>query len=214
MIRISVGICIIFSHIYFGQSTVLNSIHHNRLMVNALDKIDKTVLDNSDYEGSPFLEDKFLPSKILGEDGIHLLRYNVYQDEIVLKKNEDYFKVPKELVEFHFDNRYVVLLINDKYYIKVSDKINEYSVVKKETVRFIAAKASENGYGQATKARFVSTKPDYFLHDANTGKLIPFKKSDLEENFSAKKEKISTISRKNKLKTDEDYKKFLQELMN
>lgn len=215
MIRIVLGICIIFSHLSFGQSTVMNSINHNRLMVNALDKIDKKVLDNSDYDGSPFLEDKFFPSKIQGEDGTHLLRYNIYQDEIVLKKNEDYFKVPKEgMEEFNFDNKYVVVLIKDKYYIRVSDKIDKYSVVKKESVRFINAKASETGYDQATKAKFVRNKPDYFLYDGSTSTLTLFKKSDLEQVFSTKKDQISSISKKNKLKTDDDYKKFFQELMN
>ncbi|WP_312075210.1 hypothetical protein [Chryseobacterium sp.] len=192
----------------------MNSIHHNRLMVNALDKIDKKVVDNADFDGSPYLEDKFLPSKIEGEDGTHLLRYNIYNDEIVLRKDDEYFKVPKEGLEyFNIDNKYNIVLIDGKYYVQVSDIVNKYSVLKKESVRFIDAKPSENSYDQARKARFVKNRPDYFLYDRNNGKLIPFKKNDLEIAFSDKKDLIGKISKKNKLKSDEDYKDFFSELI-
>lgn len=153
-------------------------------MSQAINKIGVTRLADNEYEGSPFLDKEFLPSTIKGETGTFLLRYNIYNDEIILKKDEQYFKVPKEGIEyFNINNKYIIRLINGSYYIQSSSEKNNFSIVRKEMIKFSKGKVAENIYGQSMAAKFSNMKPDYFLYNSDTKALISLTLKDLKKNI-------------------------------
>jgi len=202
-------------NLYFSQSTVLHNLHHSTLTSNALNKIGVTDLDNNDYEGSPFLDKNFLPSKIEGEEGVHLLRYNIYNDEIILKRDDDYFKIPKTNLEyFHINDKHVVRLVNGTYYIQTSNVKNNFVILKKENIKFTQGKISENGYSQSTSSKFSHLKTDYFLYNIEDKNLIPAKKEDLLKVFPNKMPEINQIFKKNKFKNEKDYNDLLIIIIN
>lgn len=199
-------------NLYFCQSTVLYNLHNKTLTSNAINKIGVTDLNNNDYVGSPFLEKNFTPSTIVGENGMHLLRYNIYNDEIILQKDDNYFKIPKNsnLDYFIINNKYKVRLVNDTYYIQISSEKSGFVILKKEDIKFTQGKISENGYGQSTPSKFTNKKAQYFLYNLESKKLISFKKEDLTSFFVTKEKEISQFFKTNKLKSDDNYNEFLK----
>ncbi len=198
---------------YFSQSTVLHNLNHNRLMSQAVSKIGVNELADNEYEGSPFLEKQFLPSTIKGEKGTYLLRYNIYNDEIILKQEDQYFKIPKEGIDYlNIDNRYIVRLINGTYYIQSSSEKNNLAIVRKEEVKFTQGKAAENTYDQSRASRFSSAKPDYFLYNSENKTLTPLKAESIKKIFPQKEADLESFFRKNKLKKTEDFNALLEVL--
>lgn len=195
----------------FSQSTVLYNLNNNRLLSNSVSKIGVGgVVDNDDYEGSPFLDKEFLPSTIKGEKGVFLLRYNIYNDEIVLKRDDKYFKIPKEDVDyFKINDKYIVRLINGSYYIDSSIEKNNYVIVRKEHITFAAGKASENTYDQARSPKFSNAKPDYFLFNMEQKVITPLKKEDIKRLFPNKSTELDENFKKNKLKSADDFNSLL-----
>ncbi|WP_210148712.1 hypothetical protein [Chryseobacterium scophthalmum] len=216
MRRIIVLSFIFSANLYFCQSTVLYNLHNKTLTSNAINKIGVTDLNNNDYVGSPFLENNFSPSTIKGENGVHLLRYNIYNDEIILQKDDNYFKIPKNsnLDYFIINNKYKVRLVNDTYYIQTSSEKNGFVILKKEDIKFTQGKISENGYEQSTPSKFTKKKAEYFLYNLESKKLIPFKKEDFTSFFVTKEKEINQFFKKNKLKSDDDYNEFLKIVLN
>lgn len=199
------------STICLGQSSVLHNLNNNRLMSNALNKIGNIELNDNDFTGSPFLEKNFLPSTIKGEQGTHFLRYNIYNDEIILQRDNEYFKIPKEnLKYFVINNKYTIRLIDGTYYVQISQLKNNYSIVKKEKIKFVQGRVSDNGYSQNTQAKFTNLKPEYYLYNESSDKIIAFNKNELKNVFPDKSLLIDEFFKKNKLKDEDDYGKFLE----
>ncbi|WP_131797290.1 hypothetical protein [Chryseobacterium kwangjuense] len=211
MKKISFLLPFLVTSFYFSQSTVLHNLNHSRLMSQAVNKIGVNELADNEYEGSPFLEKQFLPSTIKGEKGTYLLRYNIYNDEIILKQEDQYFKIPKEGIEYiNIDNRYIVRLINGTYYIQSSSEKNNLAIVRKEEVKFTQGKAAENTYDQSRASRFSSTKPDYFLYNSENKMLTPLKPDAIKKAFPQKEADLETFFKKNKLKKTEDFNALLE----
>ncbi|MDC8106342.1 hypothetical protein ACNFU2_15740 [Chryseobacterium sp. PTM-20240506] len=195
----------------FGQSAVLYNLNNNRLLSNSVNKIGVgESADNDNYDGSPFLEKEFLPSMIKGESGAFLLRYNIYNDEIILKNDDKYYKIPKEEADyFKINNEYVVRLINGKYYIDSSSDKNNYVIVRKENITFTPGKVAENTYDQARPPKFSRTKPDYFLFDMAKKVITPLKKDEIKALFPNKSEELDQNFKKNKFKNIDDLNSLL-----
>lgn len=195
---------------YFSQSTVLHNLNHNRLMSSALSKIGNNELNDNDYIGSPYLEKSFLPSTIKGEKGIHLLRYNIYNDEIILQRGDEYFEIPKtDLEYFSIDDKYIVRLVNGTYYVQISKEVNGYTILKKDKIKFTQGKISENGYGQNSPSKFTNLKPEYFLYKTDDKNLIPIKKEDLKQKFPKKGNQLDQVFKKNKFKNENEFDDIL-----
>lgn len=197
---------------YLSQSAVLYNLHNSALTSNAINKIGVTDFNNNDYLGSPYLENNFLPSTIEKEKGIHLIRYNIYNDEIILQKDDNYFKIPKisDLSFFLINDKHIIRLVNETYYIQSSSEKNNLVILRKENIKFTQGKISENGYSQNTPSKFTNGKPDYFLYNIEDKKLIPAKKDDLKSAYPNKSNELDQIFKKYKFKNKEDY----QELIN
>ncbi|KMQ66249.1 hypothetical protein ACM46_01465 [Chryseobacterium angstadtii] len=211
MKKVSIVFSLFLMGFYFSQSSVLHNLNNNRLMSQAVNKIGVNGVPDNEFVGSPFLETAFLPSAIKGENGTYLLRYNIYNDEIILKNDDKYFKIPKEELDyFNINNKYIVRLINGGYYIQSSSEKGNYTIVRKEGVKFTEGKISENTYGQNQPAKFTPLKPDYFLYDTKNKTLIPLKEGDLKNAFPSKDADLVTFFKKNKLKKSEDYNALLE----
>ncbi|MDR2236295.1 MAG: hypothetical protein LBE92_09235 [Chryseobacterium sp.] len=211
MKKINVLLLLCVGGFYFSQSVVLHDLNHSRLMSQVVNKIGVGELADDEYEGSPFLEKQFLPSAIKGENGVYLLRYNIYNDEIILKKDDQYFKIPKDGVEyFNIDNnRYILRLINGAYYIQSSAEKGNYVIVRKETVKFTPAKAAGNAYEQSRPAKFSANKPDYFLYNTEKKNITPLEKEELKKLFPDKAAELDQIFKKNKFKNTGDFNVLL-----
>jgi len=184
-----------------------------QLMSQAVNKIGVSGLADNEYEGSLFLDKEFLPSTIKGEAGIFLLRYNIYNDEIILNKGEEYFKVPKDGIEyFNINNKYIIRLIDSSYYIQSSSEKNNLTIVRKEKVKFTKGKIAENTYDQSIPTKFSNLKSDYFLYNSETKVLIPLNLKDLKKSFLAKSSELDLFFKQNKLKKTEDYNALLEVL--
>lgn len=206
---LSVGFC--FSQI---KNTALNTLNYDRLMSQAVNKIGVSGLADNEYEGSPFLDKEFLPSTIKGETGTYLLRYNIYNDEIILKMDDKYFKIPKEGVGcFNINNNYLIWLINGGYYIQSSAEKNNLMVVRKEGLKFTPAKSAQNAYEQSRPSKFSTVKPDYFLYNSENKLFIPLKIEDINKAFPSKGAELDLFFKKNKLKSTENYNALLDVLV-
>ncbi|SFN48321.1 hypothetical protein SAMN05421594_2913 [Chryseobacterium oleae] len=215
MKKLSLVLSLFSMGFYFSQSTVLHNLNNNRLMSQAVNKIGVAELADKEFVGSPFLESQFLPSTIKGENGTYLLRYNIYNDEIILKDGDKYFKVPKDGIDYLYINgKYVIRLINGSYYVQSSSEKGNYTIVKKESVKFTEGKVSENAYGQNLPAKFTPLKPEYFLYNTENKVLTPAKAEDLKKALPSKESNLDTFFKKNKLKKPEDYNALLEVIVN
>ncbi|NML69399.1 hypothetical protein HHL23_06275 [Chryseobacterium sp. RP-3-3] len=215
MKKIGVVLSLFLMGFYFSQSTVLHNLNNNRLMSQTVNKIGVGELADNEFVGSPFLETQFLPSVIKGENGTYLLRYNIYNDDIILKNGDKYFRIPKEKLNyFNINNKYVVILINGRYYIQSSSEKGNYMIVRKETIKFTEAKISENAYGQNQPAKFTALKPEYFVYNIENNTLIPVKAEDLKKAIPSKEGDLDIFFKKNKLKKTEDYNALLELIVN
>jgi len=203
--KIVILISVFLNTAAFGQSSILYNLNNNRLTSNAINKIGKTDLNNNDYEGSPFLNKDFQPSTISGEGGVHLLRYNIYSDEIVLKRDNDYFLLPKKELKSVVIGSTVIRMINDTYYVQLSKEINSTALLKKEQVKYTPGRISDNSYSSNTTAKFSVSKVDYYLFKTDTQQLSIFSHDNLLKLFPDKKDLINDVFKKNKLKKSEDY---------
>lgn len=209
MKRVSVLLLIVLANFCFAQSSVLYNLNNGRLLSTAVNKIGINGMDENEYEGSPYLEKEFLPSTITGEKGTFLLRYNIYNDEVILKSGDEYFKLPKEIERFTINGKFIIRRINNSYYIESSLENKNYLIVRKEKINFIPAKASTNNYQQSKLAKFTSGKPDFFLYNTESKKLFPLNKNDLKNDFPQKSHELDKSLKTNKLKTTKDFNDLL-----
>ena len=203
----------------FGQLTdfhgALNELANGRQYSNLLHKKDGN-LDLYDFTGSPYLSDLFIPAKISNSSTTFLLRYNIYNDEIILKEDEDkYYRIPKDnnFKFISFENREKVVLLNDTYYILLDGEPGKSSLVKKMSVKYYPPKRSENGYDPDKKANFSKQKDQYFYSNENT--LIPLDKrlEDYLKLFPEKKEPVKSFLKQNSLREDKDYKNLFNTVL-
>jgi hypothetical protein len=211
MKKINVLLLLLLVNYYFAQSTVLYNLNNNRLLSNAINKIGINGMTDDEYQGSPYLEKQFLPSTIKDEKGTFLLRYNIYNDEIILKNGDEYFKIPKDGINYLvINNKYIIRLINGSYYIQSSSEKKNFVVVRKENIKFVPAKATDNSYGQNAQSKFSNGRPDFFLYDITTKKLILLNKEQIVSAFPDKKQELEQRLKKNKLKNIEDFNELLE----
>ena len=201
----------------FGQLTdfhgVLNELANSRQFSSLLHK-NGAEIDPNEFTGNPYLHNFFLPAEISGKNGLFMMRYNIFNDEIILQNGEkEFYKLPKspEFSLITFKNNDKISLINDNYYIIVSGD-QQKGIIKKLGVKFSPAKPSVDGYQPDIKARFTDTKPEYF-YTSNNG-VTPLTKN-LEELINLlpeKKDKIKKKKKKINRKTDLDYQNLYNEI--
>jgi len=171
-------------------------------------------LSLSDVEGSPFLNEEFLPGKIITRDGSVYteipLRYNGYTDDLEFQKDKDNFNIdPKDLVKrAEFGGSvfcYLEYFEGDKIKSSFFEILTEgkATLLVKYSVKFLD-KEQVKAYAEPKPARFDTPVKDHYLSiDGAPAKLITNKKGLLEM-FGDKKSAIESYISKNKVSAKGD----------
>lgn len=159
-----------------------------------------------DVKGSPYLNKEFLPSKVEGRDDSHLMRYNMFHDNIEFFQDEKIMVLPKEEayseVTFLKENR-KFRLIDGKYYIVLFDG-KSISALKKMSVKFQKMQKSTNGYQSDIPAKFINLDDQYFIFRDNKLENTPKNAKDFVELFPEKKNDLLKFIKEKKLKLNTD----------
>ena len=186
-----------------------------------------TELEFSSIEGSPYANKNFLAGIIYQEDkAVYdkvLLRYNIFSDEIEIKKAENsaetsydaLIKDPKSTVKIA-NTIYIFVpfegsLENGHYFTVISEE-NAFDLYKKTEVEFSASYIARTSYERDRPAKFTQ-KNIYFLVSKNgTFYQLPNSKSKIIKVMSSKEVEVKSFIKKNKLdiKTENDLVKLVK----
>lgn len=161
--------------------------------------------------GSPFLEEKYLPSEISNVENVFLTRYNAYADEIEISYDDAVFVIPKEerynsIWNKKLDYKFELLrFLTDKNETKFGYLINLFSqgnvaVYKREEIALLPGREATNSYSLPIPPSYSVRNPEYYLK-MDESKIIPFPKNKkgLLAVYPNKKEAISTYLKANKI---------------
>lgn len=190
----------------------------------SLNELDFFVnVNNSEYaniEGSPYLFEDFIPCKINQVNETQLVRFNLAKNRIEIKTKEN------SVMGLSQTNPYTILLLDGsarkyetlKYlndnkkevvsFFEVVKKANNYSLYKKDKIKFVAAKPEKSSYEPAVPAKFLKQDPALFVTDfANKTEYlieIPKKKRKFFDLFGGKRKAIESYFKKQKLKVEKE----------
>ncbi len=183
----------------------------------------KTTLSENDIEGSPYLNDDFIPGTIFTVQKLQFVdipfRYNIYNDQLEFKTESGQIQAMAnpEIIEKVKFGTYEMDYLPYTY----SKKIRKgFFIILKEGKASLYAKKNMNfknaeepgAYKEAEPAKFVSNPDDYFIRiGMEEAKLIGNKK-DLLDIFPDHQKKIESFVKKNKIKTNKS--ESLIELVN
>ncbi len=161
-----------------------------------------------EYQGSPYYNNSFLLGDVYHNNELLqrniALRYNVFADEMefknsitdddskaqaIIKSNEIYVTIAGTAFVF----------VPSKGYFEVIFDGSNYSFIKKNTRKFIPARAPANTYDQGSLATF-QEKDTYFLY-TKEGAIFEFPKSKSKKMkvFGKSQKEVSAFVKKNKL---------------
>ncbi|MAX71186.1 MAG: hypothetical protein CMC76_08815 [Flavobacteriaceae bacterium] len=179
-----------------------------------------------DAEGSPYVNDDFKMLKIDGFNVVFQGRYNAYYDEMEIKLSDD------KIVSLGNNSEYVVTfnsddktyktynISNDKdiskrSFLVVLEETENYSILKKESVKFYSKIESRSSYQSEIPAKFKREDDQYFVKYDNKVVSLPQKKKDFLDTFPEHSSKLKSYIKDNKLKLkhEEDLVKLTQYLI-
>lgn len=175
----------------------------------------------SEIQGSPFLNEEFMPGKIITEaDVIYTdipLRYSGYSDELEFQKGVDEYIIdPKTIVRraefggmvFGCREYYEGKKIQNGFFEIVEE--GKATLLARYTIKFLEKEAVK-AFADPMPARFDPPLKDYYLMiDGKPANVISGKKGLLEL-FGAQKDEMESFISKNKLsiKKDDDLTKIV-----
>ena len=173
----------------------------------------KTTLSENDIEGSPYLNDEFVPGTIYTlqkQQFVEIpIRYNIYNDQLEFKTESGQIQAMAnpEIIEKVKFGTYEMDYLPYSYSKKIRKGFfiileeGKASLYTKKTISY--RKAEEPGaYKEAEPAKFVTNPDDYFIRiGMEEAKLIGNKK-DLISIFPDHKKEIENFIKKNKTKTN------------
>lgn len=174
----------------------------------------------TDYEGSPYLNEEFVPANVEGLKNVQLVRFNAYEDamEIKVEGNKVYqLPNPKNVrVELLDGSKKVYILdsyvddkgIQQQGYFELIHEEDGFSLFLKESMKFFKEVKAE-GYQQAEPARFKKAKAVVYLWQTNLDKyeVVPSKQKTFLKLFpegNAKEVKAAIKEERLKLSKTED----------
>jgi hypothetical protein len=177
---------------------------------NSMGLIDLRGFESSaTIEGSAYVNDKFLPARIEGVEGVHLLRYNAANDDIEYQKEDD-----KIFVLNKSDKKYDISFIGTKNALRVYDYTNTYgdsvkgflnelyaskiSLLKREKIKYVAEKYPKNGYDNLVPAHFERENDQYYIKDGERIVAFPKNKKYLIALYPSKKAELENFFKQNR----------------
>jgi len=166
--------------------------------------------DYSSFEGSPYLNEKFVIGTIINskEDKRYrfLLRYNIYEDKIEIEKDKN--SIVNLGKEFYFnviiDNKKFMLTEyqykTNKGYLEIlyQNKDKSNNLYLKHTRTLISAKKAQSSYEKDKPAKFNQSESFFYEHN-NKIVSLPSRKKDFFKLFSSNSKVIEEYAKKNKL---------------
>lgn len=171
-------------------------------------------LKMSDIQGTPYLDEKFIPGKITTQEGAVYtdisLRYNGFTDDLEFQKGTDTYNIdPKTIVKrAEFGGRIFSCLgydLNGKVQSGLFEILTEgkATLLARYSVKFLE-KETVKAYADPKPARFDAIQKEYYItFEGAPAKLITNKKNLLEL-FGAQKSEMETFISKNKLSVKGD----------
>lgn len=168
--------------------------------------------NDTSIQGSKYLNEQFINTKVNNGTQNFLIRYNAYNDIMEYQNGAELVELIKEQnTHFQFNNGDVYELMT--YHVKgknitrynqiLFDK-NHIKISKFRGVELIEAKKAQTGYTNSSPARYVPSKDIYYITLNN--KTIEFsgKQKSLEKLFPNKTMEIKKFYKNNKIKENDD----------
>ncbi|WP_407486534.1 hypothetical protein [Elizabethkingia anophelis] len=138
----------------------------NRSLSDIINYDIKTPNNNKSIEGSPYLSDQFILSRISNVKNTTETRYNAYTDEIEFKSTNNIYIIPKDTVYSTItqQNGFVFTLINSEYFINVYTNKNISFFLKQKISVSPNDSTVKNGYStNLSNPSYVKDKERYFI---------------------------------------------------
>ncbi|MEY8849835.1 hypothetical protein AB9K26_13535 [Psychroserpens sp. XS_ASV72] len=199
----------------FSQQKVVTS--QNNRGDNSLLLSTSPITINENIEGTPYVNEEFLPAKISASEGeIFFVRYNAATDQFEVKsdKNGSAFYLDKYRRDIQIkitplDKTYQIFGYLDEdlneqysYFIYLTDADKETIVFKREKVSFIGEKIAVTTYDKAQPAHYKRWNDSYYIKTKDGILLIevPTNKKDFSKLFPEHQKEILGYIKDNKLK--------------
>lgn len=185
----------------------------NTTRLYSFDRSDKSV------QGTPYIEDIFLPAKISAGDGeIFQLRYNAVSDEMEIIGND---KNSTQAINKNIDGISITFLSNNKtykvynyinnsgivnrgYFIDLSNTNSDIKLLIKESKVYVKRKPALNSYQETKPAQFKREDDTYYILSNNTAQELPKKGKDIAGLFPEHTKTILTYIKSEKIKTNRE----------
>lgn len=159
-------------------------------------------------EGSMYTFPEFVPVKVGGEQQIFTVRYNVFNDRMEFKDNDNIFEYYPNIN----DKEFYLMGVNKKYhYLTYSNKegktTNGYlleiykgkgnTLFKKERIKFVPGQVSKTGYDRTYPDKYVKDSDVYYIQ-FGTGDIveIPTIRKEFIKIFGENESKVNDLIKK------------------
>lgn len=180
---------------------------------NSIAKGDsKSMLSESDIEGSPYLNDEFIEGTVFTTSKTQYigvpLRYNIYSDQIEFKAGDgpvQALAAPEivEKVQFgEYKIVYIPFAISKKIrrgFFREIESGDKAVLLARSQVLFEDAKKPA-AYQEAEPPKFVRKPDDYYIRVGKEPARLISRKKDLEEVFPDHKKEVNSFIKENKVK--------------
>ena len=211
----------------FAQQELIGGQSIGGSRVNLLIDVSPVVL-NASVEGSPYINEKYLPATISASEGdIFYLRYNAMNDLFEVKgdNNKVYSlnRYRRDIVVeiLPLKKTYQVFGFYDSeqnenfgYFLYLSNPNSKTVLLKKEKITFIDEKKAATSYGTNRPAQYKRWDDQFFLKlgDEKILSELPSSKKDLAKLFPQHEDDVLNFIKKNRIKISKE--EDLVQLMN
>lgn len=183
-------------------------------------EIDNTTLtfrsseyhNDTNIEGSKYLNEQFINTKVNNGPQNFLIRYNAYNDIMEYQNGVDLVELIKDQnTHFQFNNgdvyelmTYVVRGKNITRYNQILFDENQIKISKFRSIELIEAKEATTGYTKSSPARYAPNKDTYFITLNSKTTEFDGKQKSLEKLFPSKTIEIKKFYKDNKIRENDD----------
>ncbi|WCO02061.1 hypothetical protein [Psychroserpens ponticola] len=187
--------------------------------VNLLIDVTPVVLNES-VEGSPYINEKYLPATISASEGdVFYVRYNALNDIFEVKgdKNKAYSlnRYRRDIVieMLNLNKTYQVLGYYDDeknenfgYFLYLSNPNPKTILFKKEKITFIDEQKASTGYDSSKPAKYKRLNDKFFikLEDEKILSELPSNKKAIAKLFPNHQDKVLKFIKENRIKTSKE----------
>ncbi|MBU1011741.1 MAG: hypothetical protein KKG99_01935 [Bacteroidetes bacterium] len=204
-IMLSISLILIAGTI-FGQDMFNHQSYGNFLINQEKMGLQRSILNVSDIEGSPYLDKTFIKGSVITRDSIQYqnvpLRYNIYNDEFEFQVNEEKYLTisdPASMLQISIEDAVFIYLKKDNkygYYQLLND--DKVKLLLCYNVKFRQANVS-NGINQARPPKFNRGSDTYYLQIGYNEPQQIKNKKDIDLIFKSQNSAIKELIKREKI---------------